>query len=84
VLQHKKAMGEVYSPTPYGFDRVGKMLVVNHTEQAVLEEILSMRAQGRSMRSIADALNREGIPAKHGGKWFGATVRSVIKTSGVV
>jgi site-specific DNA recombinase len=39
VLQHKKANREVYSPIPYGFDRMGKMLVLNHAEQGVLEEI---------------------------------------------
>ncbi len=82
ALQHKKARHEAYCRTPYGFDRIGKMLVMNHEEQVVLEEILTRRAQGWSYQSIADALNSDSIPTKRGCRWHAATVRSVVQTSG--
>jgi site-specific DNA recombinase len=82
ILQHKKAGREVYSPVPYGFDRNGKTLVPNQTEQEILERILRLHTSGWSLRRIADHLNSDGIPAKRGGKWFGSSVRSVIMCSG--
>jgi site-specific DNA recombinase len=81
VLQHKKAMGEVYSPTPYGFDRVGKRLVPSLVEQEVLGRIKALRESGMSLRQIASALNQDGITAKNGGQWYGATIRSVLRTA---
>jgi DNA invertase Pin-like site-specific DNA recombinase len=42
-------------------------------------EILQARAEGLSLRAIADALNEKGIPTAHGGaKWHASTVRAVV------
>lgn len=82
VLQYKKARGEAYSPTPYGFDRIGKMFVENEREQLILMRILDLRKLGTSLKKIADTLNARGILAKRGGKWFPSTVKSVLETAG--
>jgi site-specific DNA recombinase len=81
ALQHKKQQHRAYSPTPYGFDRVGDMLVVNEKETEVLSRIQALRAEGWSLERIAAELNREGIPAKQGGQWCLSAVRSVLRTS---
>ncbi len=78
ALRHKRQQRQAYSPTPYGFDRIEKDLVINPSEREVLERIVRLRSQGWSFHRIADRLNREGIPAKRGGRWFGSTVRSVL------
>lgn len=79
ALRHKRNQRQAYSPTPYGFDRICDLLVINHDEQRVIEEILELREEGWSLRQIAERLNHEAVPAKNGGKWFGSTLRSVIQ-----
>lgn len=70
-----------YGPAPYGHDVIGGKLVDNAAEQAVIERIVRLRARGTSYDRIARALNRDGIPAKRGGKWHAMSVRSVVRTS---
>jgi len=77
ALRHKREKRQPYSPTPYGFDRVGDLLIINHDEQKVIEEILELREKGWSYRYIAAKLNREGVPEKNGGVWFPSSVRSI-------
>lgn len=79
ILQHKKGKLEAYSPTPYGYSRVGASLVIDETEQLVLRKIRQMREEGVSLRKIADALNRGGVPAKNGGTWYASTVRYILQ-----
>ena len=45
----------------------------------VRERIARDRAEGRSLRAIADALTAEGVPTARGGKrWHASTVRAVL------
>jgi site-specific DNA recombinase len=80
ALRHKRNHRQAYSPTPYGFDRICDLLVINHDEQKVIEEILESRRKGWSLREIAALLNSEGVRAKKGGQWFPSSVRSVLRT----
>jgi site-specific DNA recombinase len=77
ALRHKREEGQPYSPTPYGFDRIGDLLVINHDEQKVIEQILELRAKGWSFRKIVFMLNSQTVPSKKGGKWHPSAVRSV-------
>ncbi|MDM7913508.1 MAG: recombinase family protein, partial [Methanotrichaceae archaeon] len=81
ALRHKKQQHQVYSPTPYGFDRVGDTLVENEREQEVLLQISTLRERGLSLRKIAQILDEGGTPAKNGGKWYPSAIRSVLLTS---
>jgi len=78
ALAHKKAHGEAYSPTPYGFDREGSRLIENPQEQATLARIHGLRVAGDSLRAIARLLNTEGTAAKRGGQWYASTVAKVL------
>ncbi|MDM8000202.1 MAG: recombinase family protein [Dehalococcoidia bacterium] len=82
ALRHKRDKRQAYSPTPYGFDRVGDLLVINPDEQRVIEDILDLRAKGWSLREIAGILNRDSVPAKNGGVWHPSSVRSVTAGKG--
>ena len=73
---------------PYGwepiqtdrFSKTGRRadnLVANPHEQQVLRLILRWNIEPVSDNEIARRLNKAGIPAKRGGKWYGATVESV-------
>ena len=78
ALAHKKAKLQVYSPTPYGYDRDGEDLVPNAQEQPVIDRIKRMDASGVAMMRIAEALNEEGVPTKKGGKWYASTVKAIL------
>jgi site-specific DNA recombinase len=80
ALRHKREQHQAYSPTPYGFDRICDLLVINHDEQKIIQEILELREKEWSLRGIADRLNQLGIPAKNGGKWHPSAIRSVLHT----
>jgi len=82
ALAHKKAHGEVYGPTPLGFDRNGDALVENEAEQETVKRILDMKVAGASINEIARRLTAEQVPTKKGGsKWYASTVSNVLKNS---
>ena len=55
----------------YGFDLVGGNLVINETEAAVVRRIFSMYLQGYGKQAIANKLNEESVPRRHGIKtWY--------------
>lgn len=79
ALAHKKAVGEVYAPTPYGFDAIEGRLVEVKREAKVVAEILKQRNAGASLADIAESLNAQGIEGKRGGRWYASTVRYLIQ-----
>jgi len=81
VLQSKKRRGEVFNHTPFGFNRQGDKLVENPQEQAIIQQIRSMRASGLAYNKIALALNDQGIKGKNGGRWGSETVRKVLSAA---
>jgi DNA invertase Pin-like site-specific DNA recombinase len=47
----------------------------------VRERIIEERKAGRSLRAIADGLNRDAVPTAHGGTcWHASTIRSITMT----
>lgn len=81
ALQHKKRHQQAYSPTPYGFQREGNVLIPDPEEMAVISRIRTLNACGASLRSIAGLLNEESIPAKRGGSWNPSTLWYVLRNS---
>ena len=81
AMEHRKSQRQAYSPTPYGFDRVGDQLRENAKELATVERIRDLRAEGLSLGKIAARLNREGVPTKNGKKWYGSTVNYILRNS---
>jgi DNA invertase Pin-like site-specific DNA recombinase len=85
ALSYKKKHREVYSPVPYGFNREGDELKGNVGEQEIIGKIKGWRENGgwkkESYVKIADRLNKENIPAKNGGVWYGSTVYYILKNS---
>jgi len=79
ALAHKKANGEVYAPTPFGYDRAGKKLVKNHQEAATVRRIGKWRGAGMTLAAIATRLNKAGVEGKRGGRWHPSTVRYVLQ-----
>jgi site-specific DNA recombinase len=80
ALQAKRARGERAGNIPYGFtaDTDG-MLQPNPEEQRVIAEIKQLRADGRALREIADALNADGFKTRRGTEWQFQYVANVLK-----
>jgi DNA invertase Pin-like site-specific DNA recombinase len=81
ALRYKRACGRVFNHTPYGFERQGESLVPVEGEQAVINRVQLLKANGASLRRIADTLNAESVPTKHGNRWFAQTVKDVLSAS---
>lgn len=79
AMNHKKSVGDVYSPIPFGFKAIDGKLQQVESEALVVSEILAMRNEGTTLSAIADSLNNRGIEGKRGGKWFPSTVRYLIQ-----
>jgi DNA invertase Pin-like site-specific DNA recombinase len=79
ALAHKKAKGEVYAATPFGFEAVEGRLVAVKQETEVVSLILHKRRSGSSLADIAEQLNASGVQGKRGGRWHPSTVRYLIQ-----
>ncbi len=84
ALRHKRSKGQrISGRIPFGYRLAddGVALIEDSTEQSILREIDGLRAAGLSLRKIAAALNREGVPTKEGGPWRHTTIRGIVTRS---
>jgi len=72
ALAVKKVRRERVGAVPYGYRLAqdGVHLEEEAAEQVVVEEVVSLRAQGRSYPSICQTLEDRGIPPRSGGRWY--------------
>lgn len=80
ALQHKKAQGQRvsrFAPFGYQFADDGKTLVKNRRESAAIKRMLSQRAQGWTLRQIAEDLSKRGIEPRSKA-WYASTIRNVL------
>ena len=80
TLRVKKENGKVYSPTPFGFDRVGDELVENKKEKRLLRKMLKLKNGGMSYGEVTKYLSINRHKNKSGEKWTRGNVFSVLKT----
>jgi DNA invertase Pin-like site-specific DNA recombinase len=71
AMRHKRAKLEWNGNAPYGYQVCSDRQHVepNTTEQKVLEKIHQARKRGKSLRVIADQLNRSGHRTRSGALW---------------
>lgn len=68
-------------PAPYGQRYQEEALVDDPAEQATLEHIRVLRAQGLGAVSVTKALNDQGYLCR-GSKWHRTTIRRILKRMG--
>jgi len=81
ALAAKRRRNERTGQIPIGrrLDADGRTVLVDQVEEQLVELIRRLRAEGRSLRSIAADLTARGVPPKNGGKaWSHSTVVSVL------
>jgi hypothetical protein len=49
-----------------------------YDDKDIVRRIFRMYAQAKTYQYIADKLNQEGIPTKHGGTWSKTSVRYIL------
>ena len=80
TLKVKKENGKVYSPTPFGFDRVGNDLIENKKEKRLLRKMLKLKNGGLSYGDVSKYLKKNRHKTKSGKGWSRENVYSVLKT----
>lgn len=78
ALDHKRSRGEVAGTVPYGLRLAadGVHLEAEPAEAAAVELVRELRADGVSIRQIAERLNAKGAPCR-GGRWHPTTVARI-------
>lgn len=88
ALAHLKAKGVRLGGAALGWtrtegtDEAGRRLIADVQREAeTVARILTLRAEGKKLREIADVLTAEGRATKVGGRWHASTVRNVVRRS---
>ena len=84
ALAHLKAQGRrISGHIPYGFDLAddGRHLIENAGEQETIALMQQWHEKGRSLRDIADDLNRQGTPTKNNKQWSHVQVHRIVSRS---
>lgn len=66
------------APYGYNYDSTIKNFVVNDSEVEVVRNIFNMYLQGYGVNKIAQLLTENKVPTKKGGKWAGATIKTIL------
>ena len=81
ALQVKKSKAERVGAIPYGFQLAGdgKHLIGNEREQRIIELVLSLRAEGLSLRAIVARLNADSVSTRTGNDWQLTQITRMLK-----
>ncbi|WP_442870479.1 recombinase family protein [Aneurinibacillus sp. Ricciae_BoGa-3] len=63
---------------PFGYRAVNGKLIADEKEAAVINQIFSMRAEDKSLQTIADHLNLLGVPTKRGHLWSKSQLKYIL------
>ena len=82
ALAFKRENGQPTSHPPLGFrpngSRKHRMLPIPE-ELEIVRQILDLWRTGLSRRAIAAKLNEDGVPTKHGARWYHTSVGKVVQ-----
>lgn len=79
ALEHKKSKREIYSPVPFGFQRLNGHLVPEETEMNAIRLMFALRESGKSLRAIIRELERIGVKPKKSSRWHPRVVAYILK-----
>jgi DNA invertase Pin-like site-specific DNA recombinase len=80
ALAHKRKSGAVYGPTPFGFSRIGDLLIEHEAEQLALGLAVRLDRDGASFREIGRVLTDLGVRPHRGAAWHASSVRAVLRS----
>lgn len=53
----------------------------NKTPEEIKQRIATERSKGKSLRAIAEGLNRDGVPTQNGRQWYPTTVKNLLDSA---
>lgn len=82
ALRYKREHLQAYGPTPFGFRRRDDRLLPEAKALATVKQIFTMRKKGATLREIAGALMKQGMPSPQGRPtWSAETVRLILRNA---
>ncbi len=81
AMKHMRSRGRRVGTIPFGFRLAldGLTLLPDETEQAALELMKTLRAEGARLRKIAAELELRGISTKNGGLWKPQVIKGILQ-----
>ena len=64
---------------PYGYDYIDNRLILNQEESKNVKEVFNLYLDNRSMKKIAEHLNKKNVPTKNNKKWASQTIATMLK-----
>ena len=64
---------------PYGYKVVGKALEKVTDEQEIIRDMISWKQQGKTIQSVTDTLNGNGVTSATGQAWHYMSVRKILQ-----
>lgn len=83
-MLYKVERGEWPMRPLYGYSMTEKRLTINDRTAPIVRRVFSMRQNGATLREIADALNRDKIPAPRGTEWHFQQVEKMLRQVGYI
>lgn len=78
--RNRMAVGEfIVSNAAYGFRYVNQKLEIYEPEAKIVKDIFNMYLSGKSTHTIAEMLNRRGVPTKTGGRWERCGIKYILR-----
>lgn len=81
AMQHLRSQGRVVGAIPHGYSRDGDRLIPQEQEQRVVALASELRAQGLSLRAIADELAQRGAFNRAGRPFRAESVRALLRAA---
>jgi len=81
AMQHLKAQGRVVGAIPHGYTRDGDRISPHDAEQRVVALARELRAQGMTLRAIADELAARGAFNRAGRPYHHESVRALLRAA---
>lgn len=77
--RQKKGSNVLITSNTWGYDKIGKEVVINEKEADIVRKIYALCIQGYGSRTIAKTLYNEGIRSRTGGDFPEGTIRRIIR-----
>ena len=63
----------------WGYDKVGKKIVINEKEAEIVREIFNLYLEGFGIRRIVNRLNAKGVRSRNGNELSTSTITAILK-----
>ena len=81
AMARKRHEGHRVASVPWGYQAFGHLLVEHPGEQAIVQQVMQLYAEGCSFRKIAEKLNEVGLTNRAGRPFKHPTIGSIVRAA---